>query len=124
MKDTTNVTDIRALLYTCRYMEPIITQLCRSKIPHNCIINPDSNGSEDIKNAVFWSFLQQVPSSGIFAGSFPLWLFESTEERRKWMPNNIDVFFYNNTLIGQSKLLMLLLFGKISSDIELCCHNF
>ena len=91
IEESADVTDFRALLYTCKNIEPVIRRLCRSRIPDNAINFSDSDVTEDIKLAIFWSVLHQAPSSAIFAGSFALWLFQLSEDRRNWMPHHIDV---------------------------------
>ena len=94
IQESASDTDLRAMLYTCREIRPIIKRLCRSRIPDNGIMNIQSNISEDIKLALFWTFIQQIPSRAIFAGSFALWLVELTEDlrERNWVPYGIDVF--------------------------------
>lgn len=94
IQESTSETDLRAMLFTCRQIRPIIWRLCRSRIPDKGIMNIQSNVNEDMKLALFWSFMQQIPSKAIFAGSFVLWLVESSEDRRDrhWVPYDIDVF--------------------------------
>ena len=94
IQESASETDIRSLVYTCRQIRPIIRQLYTSKIPYRSIMDINSNESQDMKEAVFWSFIEQIPSDAIYAGSFVLWLVELSKDRREGnsVPYCIDVF--------------------------------
>ena len=104
IQEPTSETDIRSLVYTCRQIRPMIREVCRARIPDRIIMKLRSNESEDMKMAVFWSFIHQIPSNAIYAGSFALWLIELFEDRRERnpVPYCIDVFLeqHTHTTIG------------------------